>query len=297
MTMKKIAYIAGILMLVLPAMAGAQALPFVSSETDAVSLGMAGANLTETNSIANAAFTNAAVIPFSESRLDASAGYTLWQPTQSNIVSLAGAYNIADKVGVALGLNYGHNTPYEVLGKKFMPTDLQVSAGVSWRFLPFLSIGANLGYAGTTLAEGKSYSAFNSDLFLMGKVADIKITAGMSNLGSKVAVGAVKEYSLPTSVSLGVGYDKVFAQEHGVDVLVDADYFLDGAFRAALGGGYTYNDLVTVRAGYSFATAGLPSFASVGLGVKYLGMKLNLAYVVPMGALANTLAVTLGYSF
>ena len=159
MTMKKIAYIAGILMLMLPAVAGAQALPFVSSETDAVSLGMAGANLTETGSIANAAFTNAAVIPFSESRLDASAGYTLWQPTQSNVVALAGAYNIADKVGVALGFNYGLNAPYEFAGKKFMPTDMQVSAGVSWRFLPYLSIGANLGYAGTTLAEGKSYSA------------------------------------------------------------------------------------------------------------------------------------------
>lgn len=297
MTMKKIAYIAGVLMFMLPAVAGAQALPFVSSETDAVSLGMAGANLTETNSIASAVFTNAAVIPFSESKLDVSAGYTLWQPAQSNVVALSGAYNIADKVGVALGFNHGLYTPYEVAGKRFMPTDMQVSAGVSWRFLPYLSIGANLGYAGTTLAEGKSYSAFNTDLFLMGKVADVKITAGMSNLGSKVAVGPVAEYSLPTSVSLGVGYDKVFSQTHGVDVLADVDYFLDGALRAALGGGYTYNDLVTVRAGYSFATAGLPSFASVGLGVKYLGMKLNLAYVVPMGALANTLAVTLGYSF
>ena len=297
MTMKKIAYIAGILMLVMPVASSAQALPFTAVEMDAVTLAKGGASLTETGSVAGAAFSNAAVIPFSESRLDASAGYTRWQPTSGNVISAAGAYTIDDKVGVALGFNYGLNRPYELAGDSYMPTDMQVSAGVSWRFLPFLAVGANLGYAGSRLAHGHAYNAFNSDLFLMGKVAGFKIAAGMSNLGSKITSASGEEFSLPTSLSLGLGYDKVFAQKHGVDVLADVDYYLAGNVRVAAGASYTYNDFVTVRAGCSYGTEGLPLFGSVGLGVKYSGIRLNLVYLMGAEVINNSFGVSVGYTF
>jgi hypothetical protein len=35
----------------------------------------------------------------------------------------------------------------------------------------------------------------------------------------------------------------------------------------------------------------------VGAGVKFIGLKLDLAYLIGSGAAANTLALSLGYTF
>ena len=103
-------------MLLFPALAGAQALPFTAADYDAASLGKAGTNLTETGSIANASFANAAAIPFSDSKFDVSAGYVMWQPTavKSNVVNVGAAYNANNKFGVAVGFMYGMNQPYDI---------------------------------------------------------------------------------------------------------------------------------------------------------------------------------------
>ena len=64
-------------MLLFPALSGAQALSYTAAETDAASLGTAGANLTQTHSIAGAAFSNVAAVPFSDAKFDAAAGFTM----------------------------------------------------------------------------------------------------------------------------------------------------------------------------------------------------------------------------
>lgn len=304
-----ITYFTVISLLLIPVAASSQALSYVAADMDAASLSMAGANVTETSSVANAAFTNAAAIPFFGAKADVSAGYTLWQPSaaQVNAVNVAGAYNIKEKFGVAVGFRYGMNPAYQITnesgaGKEtFSPSDIQANVGLAWRFLPYLSVGANIGYASSTLAKGYSYGALTSDIFVMSKFSDFKVALGVSNLGTKVKTASKAAFSLPTSVTLGAGYDKVFAQKHGVGVNLDADYYLAGsAVAAAVGAGYTYDDMVSVKAGYRYGgDSVLPSFASVGVGVKYFGAKLDLAYLIATGdsPLKNTLAISLGYTF
>ena len=303
--MKKIIYIAGALMLLFPALAGAQALPFTAADYDAASLGKAGTNLTETGSIANASFANAAAIPFSDSKFDVSAGYVMWQPTavKSNVVNVGAAYNANNKFGVAVGFMYGMNQPYDItdgsgaVKGQYTPTDMRINAGLAWRFLPVLSLGVNVEYASNTLAEEHLDGVFNADVFLMTKISGIKATLGVANLGTGINSGDLK-FSLPASAVLGVGYEKTFAQKHGVDVSVDADYFFKGGFAASVGAEYTFNDLVSARAGYRYGGNTLiPSYASVGAGVKFMGIKLDLAYLIGSGAAANTLALSLGYTF
>ena len=101
--MKKIIYIAGALMLLFPALSGAQALSYTAADTDAASLGTAGANLAQTHSIAGAAFSNVAAVPFSDAKFDAAAGFTMWQPSsvKSNMINVGAAYNMKNKLGVA----------------------------------------------------------------------------------------------------------------------------------------------------------------------------------------------------
>lgn len=303
--MKKIhIYMAAAVLFLLPAAAGAQALPFVAAEFDASVLGKAGADITETGSVSNAAFSNAAVIPFAETRLDVAAGYTMWGPTSGNVITASGAYNLKDRLGIAAGFSYGMNPAYDITGPNgassgtFAPSDMQIGAGVAYRFLDFLSAGANVGYATSSLAEGHSYGAVTADVFVMGAFSGLKVALGVSNLGTSVTSDGGAKFSLPTSVTLGAGYGKTFGEKHGIDLLLDADYFLEGAIAAALGAEYTFNDLVSVRAGYRYGgESPVPSFATVGLGVKWSGIKLNFAYVLGSEAMGNTLAVGLGYCF
>ena len=80
----------------------------------------------------------------------------------------------------------------------------------------------------------------------------------------------------------------------------DADYYLAGAFAAAVGASYTYDDMISVRAGYrAGAESVIPSFMSLGAGVEFAGVKLDLAYLLGVGDsyLGNTLAISVGYSF
>ncbi len=303
--MKKIhTYMVAAVLLLLPAVAGAQALPFIAAEFDASSLGKAGADLVETGSVSNAAFSNAAAIPFSETDLDIAAGYTMWGPTSGNVITASGAYNMKGRLGIAAGFSYGINPSYDIIGANgapsgsFSPTDMQIGAGVAYRFLDFLSVGANVGYATSALAEGHAYGAVAADVFVMGSFSGLKVALGAANIGTAVTSYNGAKFSLPSSVSIGAGYGRKFAEKHAVDVLLDADYFLEGSIAAALGAEYTFNDLVSMRAGYRYGgESPVPSFATVGLGVKWYGIKLNMAYIIGSETMGNTFAIGLGYCF
>ncbi len=305
---KTISYIAGALMLLVPAVAGAQALPYTVSDTNPVTLAKGSAGLTETESISHSAFTNAAAVPFSDKTFDVSAGYMMWQPTSinSNVISVGAAFNLKDKLGVAAGLYYGLNPAYDVVDPNgntsgtFAPSDIHAAVGVSYRFLKILSVGVNFGYATSTLAEGKSYGTIAGDAFVMAKIAGLKVTAGVSNMLGSITSENGEKFSIPASVALGAGYGLSFADKHAIEANLDVDYFFDGWLSAGIGAGYTFNDMVSFRAGYRYGgESPVPSYASVGAGVKLLGVKLDLAYLVAAGdsPMKNTLALSAGFCF
>lgn len=286
--------------------AGSQVLPYTAADVSPVTLAKGSAGLVETGSTAYSAFGNVAAVPFSETTLDVAAGYAMWQPASvsSNLINVAGAYNLNGKLGVALGFSYGANPAYTVTDETgatvgtFNPSDMQINAGVSYRLIPALAVGANVGYASSSLAEGHSYGAVMADVFLMSQFSDFKVAAGVSNLGSKVKSASGAEFGLPASLALGAGYDKAFAQKHAVEVNVDADYFFTGGVAVAAGASYTFDSLVSVRAGYRYGgNTPFASFASVGAGLQLKGVKLDIAYLLGSEVMKNTLAIGLGYSF
>ena len=132
----------------------------------------------------------------------------------------------------------------------------------------------------------------------MAKIKGLKAAVGISNIGSSVTSASGAKFSLPTSLTVGAGYSAKFADKHAVDAQVDIDYYFDGALATALGAGYTFNDMVSLKAGYRVGgDSVLPSFASVGAGVKFMGLKLDVAYLIGSENMKNTLAVGLGFSF
>ena len=115
---------------------------------------------------------------------------------------------------------------------------MHVNVGLAWRFLPFLSLGANVGYATSSLAEGHSYGALAADVFAMAKFGGLKVTAGVANVGTTVKDAAGNEFCIPGSIAVGAGYSKVFGEKNGVDVLVDADYYFSGWMAVAAGAAF-----------------------------------------------------------
>ena len=294
--------------IMMPMLASAQALPFVAADYDPSTIAKGGASAVQTSSTAYSAFHNPAAVPFAQQKMDVAAGFAMWAPdgVSTNVVSVAGSFNMNQKLGIAAGFAYGMNPAYDVTDAsgaskgQFKPTEMQLKAGVSYRFLPFLSVGANVGYASSKLAEGASYGSLDADVFLMAKFGGLKVAAGVSDLGGGVTSASGTKFSLPTAGVLGVGYEAVMAEKHGIEIQADADYYFAGAFAAAVGASYTYGDMVSVRAGYrAGAESVIPSFLSLGAGVKFAGAKLDLAYLIGAGdsPVGNTLVLSLGYAF
>lgn len=304
--MRKILYI--LTLLAVSFTAGAQALPFTAADYDPVVMAKGGAFMTETSTSAYAAFGNPAAAVFAGNKLDVAAGYTMWQPdgVSSNIISLGGTTTLKEKLSLSLGVTYGANTSYDIIDASgnvagtFSPSDLQMNAGAAMKVLPFLSVGATLGYANSTLTKGSSYGAFNADVFAMAKFGGLKASAGVKSLGNKVKSASGAAFSLPMAVGVGVGYTAESGEKNRIDVNVDADYYIDGGIAVAGGASYTFAKLAMVRAGYRHGgNTVLPSYASVGAGVSLLGVHLDLAYLVGVNSspMANTLCISAGWAF
>lgn len=304
--MKKTIYI--LVFLAVSFGAGAQALPFTAADHDPVVMGKGGAYMTETSSAAYSVFGNPAAVPFSSGKFDVAAGYTMWQPSavRSDIVNAGATFVLKEKIGVALGVSYGGNPSYGIIDASgvqtgtFSPYDLQAGLGLSWRFLPFLSIGANVGYASSSLAQGASYGALFADAAAMVKFGGLKASVGIKGLGTKVKSASGASFSLPTALAAGAGYELKTGEKSRMDVNIDAEYYLDGGIAVAGGASYTFAGIATLRAGYRYGgDTVLPSFASVGAGVSLLGAHIDLAYLIggKSSPMANTLCLSIGWGF
>ncbi|MCD8209140.1 MAG: PorV/PorQ family protein, partial [Bacteroidales bacterium] len=269
---------------------------------DPVSAGMGGAGVVLGN--AWSSYRNAAALPFSDIRFDVAAGYQGWCPSSydpTSDINVGVAWNIGKKrnVSVAAGFTYGIGEKYETSvgfgshGGSFTPSEIQANVGVAWKFVPFLSLGVNVKYLGDKLTKDVNYEAVSSDIFLMTKISDFRVALGVSSLGSKAKSSAGTSYPLPASITLGAGYSHVFGKGHGLDILLDGDYYYNSSTASvAVGAGYTWNDHVSVRAGYhygsetsksdgSVVSCVIPSYASVGIGGKVLGIRIDAAYLIP----------------
>ena len=72
-----------------------------------------------------------------------------------------------------------------------------------------------------------------------------------------------------------------------------------GALMAAVGVEYGFADMVFARAGFHYGdpAKALPTFASVGIGAKFIGIRLDASYVFLSETLGNSFLVSLGYAF
>lgn len=281
------------------------ALPWTRISRGAADMAMAGSGFMSDANMAWVSNGNAAMIPFSAEKMSAEVGYMRYASMSTNYLNAGFAYNVKDCFGFCAGLSYGMVPAYDSYdenGKvsgRFAPGQLMFGLGASWRFVDCLSAGLNLRYASQSLAENESYSAFAGDFVLMGKFGNFSASFGAVNFGSSIKALDGTKHNLSSSVKIAGMYEGRFSESNGVQVNVDTDYYLAGAVSAALGAQYGWKDTLFARAGYRFSSSAcpIPSYASVGLGLKLYGIRFDVAYLLAPEVLRNTVSVGLGYSF
>lgn len=286
---------------------GTEALPFIRIDRNPVSAGMGFAGAASTSATAYSSFRNSAVIPFSAKTMDLGFNYQGWAPSgvKNTNLNFGGAYKLSEKMGFSIGGAYQMGQEYDIFDASghakgsFKPSDMVINAGVGFLLTESLSLGVNARYASQGLADGVSLSAFCADAFLLYRMGGVNMTAGISSIGSSVKGDDGASYKLPASATLGVDWSTTFSDVHGIELAADADYFLSGNIAAAFGAQYGYNDLFFLRAGLHVGTgnAVLPTFVTLGAGVKFSGISINLAYLTANEVIGNTITAGIGYSF
>ena len=280
-------------------------MPFSRMEQSVSRLSRGGAGLTDSED-AFAPFSNAAAMPYSVSTMNAGVSYLRLRPgtAAENRTSVGAVFKIGKSFGIGGGAAYGKSSPYETADESgdvsgtFRPSDLQLNIGAGWRFLQFLSIGADLKYFRSTVANGISYGTVATDIFLMSQWRGLSIAAGVSTLGGKVKSESGDSFSLPASFDFGLGYDLSFGKRHAVDFCADLNCFFSGKTAVSAGFGYTWNSMLTVRCGYRYGGRSVvPSYASAGLGVRFFGVSLDAAWLFGSAVLKNSFGLSLSYGF
>ena len=272
------------------------ALPFVRIDRNPITSAMGGTEGTS-------ALYNPAAVPFRGGDLMAS--YQIWAPGGAK------SSNMNLMAGIKIGKRFGFNilgayqsgqayTQYDITGKagaSYVPTDLMAGAGVGFAITDFLSVGVNVKYAKSSIATSVSYGSVAGDAFVMFYKNGFTVTGGVASLGMPVKSGE-QSFSLPASGKVALRYDKAFGTS-AIAVAADADVFFTGGLGAALGLQYSWNDMVFVRGGFHVGTspAPLPTYASLGLGVKVIGIHIDASWITANEVLGNTLNIGLGYAF
>lgn len=242
---------------------------------------------------------------------DVRLGYMSYAPEgdKTDYYSLTGRYKMNDKLSFSFSGVYGLCMPYVMVNEggfeedSFTPSQMKVVFGASYAFCQYLSVVAKTKLLTESLAPEASYSSFAADLAVMSEYgidesSSIVAQAGLFNFGIPVKSVTGIYFPLPTSVGLKCLYARNINGEDSLEAKAAADVYLKGSLSATVAMSYTYRDMIAVRAGYRYGGESvLPSFASAGLGIKFAGVSLDLAYLFAGETLSNTLCVGLGYSF
>lgn len=240
-------------------------------------------------------------LPCSASSLDAGAYYGLWAPqaADNSVIGLDAFFRIGKFSFKVEGTDY-MDQPYDIASSRnsakssFKPYDLIISLGAAYNITGGLSAGLLVRSITSAIADNAVGSVYCGDVSVGYGGSSWSATLSARNLGGKINYGG-GDYALPALAALDAGWSPL----NGLTVAGNAAWLFSGALMAGAGAEYVIADIVAVRAGFHYGDAAkaLPTFASLGLGASFYGIKLDAAYLLPFGTPAGSFSVRLGYAF
>ena len=273
----------------------AQAVPFLNIPSDARTAAMGGTGI----SLEKGAFTlddNMATSAMTHRTAAFGANFWSWAPSTSalKLINASGYYRFG-KFAVALGGKYCMEKPFDVVsavGKPlgtYTPSSFTMGAGFAYRIIDPLAIGVTLRYVSSSYYENVKGNTFAADINATFSTGGLRAAIGVANLGGKL-----RGDSLPTLAKAGAAY-----KIGGFQASAEVDYLFAGALMAGIGAEYGFKDIAFIRAGFHYGDANkaIPTYASLGLGVQYWGVRLDATWITASKVLGNSLGFSLSYSF
>jgi len=296
------------LLLAAPALSGqgSDALQMTRIDRNPVTSALAGSGSASLRNTAYSAFSNASVLPFYDGRMDAAVSYRQWAPSDAPHIQAGVAFKVAPRFGLSLGYAYQGGKALEALDAygqpagSYSPKDHLVALGIGLGLGERFGVGVNLRYALQAISASDRYSGFSGDIFAMYEPGNwLRLTAGLSTLGNRVASSDGRVFKQPASARAGVCWTLPFADAHILSLTADGDWFFSGDYGAAAGLEYAWNETVFVRGGYRYASSGcvIPSHAALGLGLSFAGFRVDVSYLTASEILGNTWSAGLGFRF
>ena len=241
-------------------------------------------------------------IPGDYDVVDAGISGGMWAPATASNTFLGAKVGLRLSPAFTLRLDgkYFSDKPYEISNAQgaitgtFAPSDMFFSLGASFNVTEQLSFGLDARVISSSLAPEAKAMGFCGDV--SASYSTDKFTAILSgrNLGPGLDYGNGAS-PLPSLVSLAGMLNPVDA----LKLFLEADYLFTGGLMAGFGAEYGIADIAFLRAGYHYGdpAKALASYVSLGLGAKFSGFSIDLAFLTASETLGNTLMAGLGYSF
>ena len=273
----------------------AQAVPFLNIPSDARTAAMGGTGI----ALEKGAFTlddNMATSAMTHWTAAFGANFWSWAPSTSalKLINASGYYRFG-KFAVALGGKYCMEKPFDVVsavGKPlgtYTPSSFTLGAGFAYRIIDPLAVGVTLRYVSANYYENIKEGTVAADINATFSKGGLRAAVGVANLGGKI-----KGSPLPAMAKVGAAY-----HIGGFQASAEVDYLFAGAIMAGIGAEYGFKDIAFIRAGFHYGDAqkAIPTYASVGLGVQYWGVRLDATWITASSVLGNSLGFSLSYSF
>ena len=236
-----------------------------------------------------------------------SASHLSWQPklTHSSTINAAG-YTKGESFGFLFGFSYNNLDEISRVNElgniedNFKPKELQASLGAAYKINASLSAGLSARYIYSDMGGEKAASAFAGDLSVLFEQADLRLLAGISNIGTKINYGN-DAYALPTRIFGGGAYQLNIAAKQDVLFAADIAYQLTPSYSgliAGLGAEYAFNKMIFARGGYHFESKKVgAAHATAGVGVNFAGFKLDFAYLIAnkTNPMHQTMLISVGW--
>ncbi len=284
-------------------MAYGQAISSSLIGNDATSMAMGGSSMA--SSAPYTIFNNISLLPFHKDDAGAGLSLTDWGTPGWMNYSAATSMMVGGRFGFGIGASYGSGAEYDIISGNgapsgtFKPAGMKAGAGATFLITDGISAGASLFFLNEELAAGQSYSTMAADLAVTASVSDgLRLSAGAKAIGGKVKSADGDSFNIPSSIFAGALWCAGLGESGTVEAAGDFNYFLDGGIKAALGGQYTWKDMISIRAGFNTSGSNAQSFMTAGAGIRFMGAALDLAYMKGLTSLkSSNIIVGLSYVF
>ncbi len=287
------------------------AVPFLEIDTDARAAGLGGIpGLFDAN--AYGIFSHPAFALFSSQHFGLGTTLSARKNLKDgNLYTLGSYYNLNKNNGLAIGVRYFSHPQVQA---QYKPTEAAIDLAYSRRITEQLSLSATLRYIYSDLGDSQDFgkgSGVGADVGIVynnifSQVERIRWSTGIvaSNFGSKMYYGA-ERYTMPFSVRWANTLHLPISENHVFNLVLNAGYRIlpvgFSAFEGNVGLEYNLYGYGALRAGYHIGhpEKGLGNFFSLGAGVTFSRLKMDVAY--RMGttdeSFKNILFLSLGVFF